>query len=173
MHGVLIFFHTVYIKVDFYWLIMSKNVYKACVQIILGATCIEQKNMAGRENSQLGMTLNKSIFLALSHLDKVKFAVLEIINCNATQSVSFSDVYCKFEIVKLEREILKHEVRSLNVNFSTLFKTGFDFINKCRGMTREDIEELNRNERKAITTLDEYFQNIGEVQDINIVMYGD
>ena len=128
--------------------------------------------MADKGNSQLGETLNKGIFLALPHLDKVKFAVLEIINCNATQSVSFSDVYCKFEIVKLEREILKHEVRSLNVNFSTLFKTGFDFINKCRGMNLEDIEELNRNERKAITTLDEYFQNIGEMRDVNIVMYG-
>ena len=39
-------------------------------------------------------------------------------------------------------------------------------------MTREDIEELNRNERKAITTLDEYFQNIGEMLDVNIVKYG-
>ena len=127
--------------------------------------------MADRENPQSGETLNESIFLAFSHLDKVKFAVMEIINCNATQSVSFLDVFCKYEIVKLEREELKHEVRSLNVNFSTLFKTGFDFINKCRGMTREDIEELNRNERKATTTLDEYFQNIGEMRDVNIVMY--
>ena len=128
--------------------------------------------MADKGNSQLRETLNKGIFLALPHLDKVKFAVLEIINCNATQSVSFSDVCCKFEIVKLEREELKHEVRSLNVNFSTLFKTGFDFINKCRGMSREDIEELNRNERKAITMLDEYFQNIGEMLYVNIVKYG-
>ena len=128
--------------------------------------------MADRENPQSGETLNESIFLAFSHLDKVKFAVMEIINCNATQSVSFLDVFCKYEIVKLEREELKHEVRSLNVNFSTLFKTGFDFINKCRGMTREDIEELNRNERKATTTLDEYFQNIGEMRDVNIVLYG-
>ena len=125
-----------------------------------------------RENSQLRETLNKSIFFALPHLDKVKFAVLDIINCNATQSVSFCDVFCKFEMTKLEREELKHEVRSLNVNFSTLFKTGFDFIDKCRGMNREDIEELNRDKRKAITTLDEYFQNIGEMRDINIVRYG-
>ena len=128
--------------------------------------------MMDRENSLSVETLNKSILLALPHLDKVKFAVLEIINCNAMQSVSFPDAFCKYEIVKLEREELKHEVRSLNVNFSTLFKTGFDFIDKYRGMTREDIEELNRDKRKAITTLDEYFQNIGEMRDVNIVMYG-
>ena len=39
-------------------------------------------------------------------------------------------------------------------------------------MNREDVEGLNRDKRKAITTLDEYFQNIGEMRDINIVKYG-
>lgn len=100
-------------------------------------------------------TLHQGIFLAIPHLHKIKFAVLEIKNCNATESKSFSDADCKFDMIKTEREEeeLKNEVRSLNVNFTTLFRPGLDLLTACQDKNI-DME--------AVVLLNNYFQNIGE-----------
>lgn len=117
-------------------------------------------NMAENEKPRL----HKGIFLAIPHLHKMKFAVLEIKNCNATESKSFTDADCKFDMIKMEREEeeLKHEVRSLNVNFATLFRPGLDFLTACQDKNVEDIEKLDKPQMEAMVLLNNYFQNIGE-----------
>lgn len=110
--------------------------------------------MAENENMEKA-ALHKAIFMALPHLQKVKFAVLEVKNCNATESKPFSDVDCKFDMIKTEREEeeLKNEVRPLTVNFTTLFRPGLELLTACQD---ENIV------MEALVLLNDYFQNIGE-----------
>lgn len=118
--------------------------------------------MAENENMEKP-TLHKAIFLAIPHLHKMKFAVLEMKNCNAAESKSFGDANCKFDMIKTEREEeLKHEVRSLNVNFTTLFRPGLDLLTACQDKNVEDIEKLDKSQMEAMVLLNNYFQNIGE-----------
>lgn len=91
---------------------------------------------------------------------------MEIKNCNATESKSFTDADCKhgkFDMIKMEREEeeLKHEVRSLNVNFATLFRPGLDFLTACQDKNVEDIEKLDKPQMEAMVLLNNFFQNIG------------
>lgn len=67
-------------------------------------------------------------------------------------------------MIKMEREEeeLKHEVRSLNVNFATLFRPGLDFLTACQDKNVEDIEKLDKPQMEAMVLLNNYFQNIGE-----------
>lgn len=110
--------------------------------------------MAENENMEKA-ALDKAIFMALPHLQKIKFAVLEVKNCNATESKLFSDVDCKFDMIKTEREEeeLKNEVRPLTVNFTTLFRPGLELLTACQD---ENIV------MEALVLLNDYFQNIGE-----------
>lgn len=110
--------------------------------------------MAENENMEKA-ALHKAIFMALPHLQKIKFAVLEVKNSNATESKLFSDVDCKFDMIKTEREEeeLKNEVRPLTVNFTTLFRPGLELLTACQD---ENIV------MEALVLLNDYFQNIGE-----------
>lgn len=111
--------------------------------------------MAENENMEKA-ALHKAIFMALPHLQKIKFAVLEGKNCNATESKLFADVDCKFDMIKTEREEeeLKNEVRPLTVNFTTLFRPGLELLTACQD---ENIV------MEALVLLNDYFQNIGEM----------
>lgn len=104
---------------------------------------------------------DKAIFMALPHLQKMKFAVLEVKNCNATESKLFSDVDCKFDMIKTEREEeeLKNEVRPLTVNFTTLFRPGLELLTACQD---ENIV------MEALVLLNDYFQNISE--NVNVLL---
>ncbi|XP_062576008.1 uncharacterized protein LOC134237870 [Saccostrea cucullata] len=115
------------------------------------------------EHENVSLRLHKGIFLAIPHLHKMKFAVLEIGKCNATESRSFTDADCKFDMIKMEREEeeLKHEVRSLNVNFSTLFRPGLEFLTLCHDKNIEDIKKMDKAQMEAMFLLNNYFQSIG------------
>lgn len=67
----------------------------------------------------------------------------------------FSDVDCKFDMIKTEREEeeLKNEVRPLTVNFTALFRPGLELLTACQD---ENIV------MEALVLLNDYFQNIGE-----------
>ena len=112
------------------------------------------------------LALHRGIFLAIPHLHKLKFAVLEIGNCNATESKSFTDADCKFDLIMMEREEeeLKHEVRSLNVNFSNLFRPGLDFLLSCQDKRVDELEEMDKAQLEAVFLLNHYFENIGETR---------
>ncbi|XP_052680844.1 uncharacterized protein LOC128161572 [Crassostrea angulata] len=121
--------------------------------------------MAENENMEKA-ALHKAIFMALPHLQKIKFAVLEVKNCNATESKLFSDVDCKFDMIKTEREEeeLKNEVRPLTVNFTTLFRPGLELLTACQD---ENIV------MEALVLLNDYFQNIGFHEESLIKVFCD
>ncbi|XP_061197458.1 uncharacterized protein LOC133205635 [Saccostrea echinata] len=106
--------------------------------------------------------VNKNIELALTHLHKLRFAVLELGLCNATRNVLFSDAVCKFDLVRVERpdEESKRDVRSLNVNFSSLFKPGIDFLTACQNTSNENIAGIDALKKDALSLLNSYFLNI-------------
>lgn len=93
------------------------------------------------------------IFECLSTLRSVKFGFLKFGSlCNASKSNAFTSARCEIN------NIINEERKPYTIDFETLFKLGFDLLEKLR---REKKPSLGERNTAAIKILDAFIEQKG------------
>ncbi|XP_061190886.1 uncharacterized protein LOC133199005 [Saccostrea echinata] len=100
--------------------------------------------------------MDESIFrdsLRLLNDNNVRFAVIKLISCNGTESVTFPDARCGFEVLKDENKI------PCFVPFTVIFEKGISFLRKIKNTSCEEIEKQQGPTKDAVLCLDRFYKS--------------
>ncbi|XP_065938787.1 uncharacterized protein [Magallana gigas] len=99
--------------------------------------------------------LDKRIFKGLEGLDMLKFAIINLVSCNGTKSISFSEVSCDYEVLRD-----KTDRRTCFFPFQLIFNYGVSFLESLEKASSDDIKNMEPHMKKAVLRLNAFYKSI-------------
>lgn len=94
------------------------------------------------------MVLEKHGKILECSLDNIELLVLQITSTNAKRSVSFSNAYCLYDMIKDDEHGLFWSLK-----LTTLFEKGVKFLSDLKTVIPEEIEKMDIHKTAAVKQL--------------------
>jgi hypothetical protein len=102
---------------------------------------------------------DKRIFEGLTALglNKLQFAIIKLKSCNGTESISFSEVSCGYEVLRD-----KTKRRPCFFPFTLIFNDGVSFLETMEKASSDDIKNMEPHMKEAFLRLNAFYKAKGE-----------
>ena len=95
-------------------------------------------------------------------LDSIECFILQISSTNAKRSVSFSNAYCLYDLIKDEEGLF------WSFKFTTLFDEGVRFLSELKNMSPEELEGMDEHKKAAVRLLNNFYRSKGNLTNAGL-----
>ena len=112
--------------------------------------------------SCLAMEIGRLKSIIDCSLDSIECFILQISSTNAKRSVSFSNAYCLYDLIKDEEGLF------WSFKFTTLFDEGVRFLSELKNMSPEELEGMDEHKKAAVRLLNNFYRSKGNLTNAGL-----